>query len=462
MAAVTATGGSEAASGRDETLLARTTMRRVSLRLLPFLFVLYICNFLDRTNVGIAALQMNRDLHFSSAAYGLGAGIFFIGYALCEVPSNLMLARVGARRWIARIMITWGIIAGTMMFVRTPLHFYLLRFFLGVAEAGFFPGVIYYMSQWFPAPERARAIARFMIAIPLSAALGSPLGGWLLGFEGQLGLHGWQWLYLVEGIPSVLLGFTVLARLTDRPEEARWLTREQRSWLTARLERDRDECPAPHGVPPWRALAQPVLWLLSLPYFLMLTASYSYSFWAPIVIRDALQASAVATGIITGAMACVAAVAMLMMGASADRRGHHCAHAAACAALISLGYVGAALVPNPIGRVASLVLVAVGTAAFLAPFWCLPSMLLRGTAAAAGIALVNSVGNVGGFVGPWVVGLLRDSTGGTTGSFVGLAALALVAAGFFLALGRVKAFAAPTLLSARPALSFSPRAHDPS
>ena len=205
---------------RDDTDLARTTMRRVSLRLLPFLFVLYVCNFLDRTNVAIAALQMNRDLHFSATAYGFGAGIFSLGYALFEVPSNLVLARVGARYWIARIMITWGLVAAAMMFVRTPIQFYGLRFLLGVAEAGFVPGIIYYLSGWFPAAQRARALSRFMIAIPISAAIGNPLGAWLLELDGLRGLAGWQWLFLLEGIPAVLLGFAVLA-LPPRPP--RWL-----------------------------------------------------------------------------------------------------------------------------------------------------------------------------------------------------------------------------------------------
>ena len=217
------------------TDLERATMTRVGARILPFVFVLYIFNFLDRSNVGLAALQMNQDLGFSSRAFGLGAGIFFIGYALFEVPSNLLLVKVGARRWIARIMITWGIIATVMMFVRTPMQFYTLRFLLGVAEAGFFPAVIYYLSQWFPASRRSSSMAKFMIAIPLSGLLGGPLGGWLLGFDGRAGLQGWQWLFLVEGIPSVLLGIVTLRYLTERPEEAHWLSVEQRGWLTARL-----------------------------------------------------------------------------------------------------------------------------------------------------------------------------------------------------------------------------------
>jgi MFS transporter, ACS family, tartrate transporter len=421
---------------RDDTDLARTTMRRVSLHLLPFLLVLYICNYLDRTNVAIAALQMNRDLSFSASAYGFGAGIFFLGYALFEVPSNLVLARVGARRWIARIMITWGLVATAMMFVRTPIHFYALRFLLGVAEAGFFPGIVYYLSGWFPAVHRARALSRFMTAIPISAAIGNPLGAWLLGLDGLRGLAGWQWLFLLEGIPSVVLGFAVLALLTDRPVAARWLSFEQRDWLTARLRRDDDESPAPEGVPPLRALVQPAVWLASLLYFLVITINYGYVFWAPTVIRDALHASNMTTGLIAGGIACVATGVMLAVGASSDRTGERFFHAGACLALAALGGVSAALLPHPLARVAGLTLVPIGVYGFFAPFFCLTTTLLRGTAAAVGIAFVSSLGHAGGFVGPYVFGLLQDATGSTTGPFLGLASLALAAAALCLVLRR--------------------------
>jgi ACS family tartrate transporter-like MFS transporter len=420
----------------DDTDLGRTTMRRVSLRLLPFLFVLYICNFLDRTNVAIAALQMNRDLHFSATAYGFGAGIFSLGYALFEIPSTLVLARVGARYWIARIMITWGLLAAAMMFVRTPIHFYALRFLLGVAEAGFVPGILYYLSGWFPAAQRARALSRFLMAIPISAAIGNPLSAWLLGLDGLRGLAGWQWLFLLEGIPSVLLGFAVLALLSDHPAGSRWLSVEQRDWLTARLRRDGDESPARDGVPPLRALILPTIWLVSLPYFLVITTQYGYIFWAPTMIRDALQASNTTTGLITGGIACVAAGAMLAVGASSDRTGERFFHAGACAVLAALGCVSAALLPHPLARVAGLALVPVGVYGFYVPFWCLPTTLLRGTAAAAGIALVGSLGHVGGFVGPYVVGLLTDTTGGTSGAFLGLGCLSLGAAALCLVLRR--------------------------
>jgi ACS family tartrate transporter-like MFS transporter len=421
---------------RDDTDLARATMRQVSLRLLPFLFVLYIFNYLDRANVAIAALQMNRDLRFSATAYGFGAGIFSLGYALFEVPSNLVLARVGARYWIARIMITWGLVAAAMMFVRTPIQFYALRFLLGVAEAGFFPGIVYYLSGWFPAAQRARALSRFLIAIPISAAIGNPLSAWLLGFDGVRGLAGWQWLFLLEGIPSVILGFTVLVVLPDRANSARWLSVDQRDWLTARLRRDADESPMLHTVAPLGALVLPMVWLASLPYFLVITTQYGYNFWAPTMIRDALHASNTATGLITGGIASAAAGVMLAVGASSDRTGERFFHAAGCAVLAAVGCVSAALLPHPLARVAGLALVPVGVSGFYAPFWCVPTALLRGTAAAAGIAFVSSLGHVGGFVGPYVVGLLTDTTGSTTAALLGLACLALGAAALCLVLRR--------------------------
>lgn len=427
-----------------DAAIEKATIRKLSLRLLPFLFVLYIFNFLDRSNVAIAGLQMNRDLRFSSSAFGLGAGIFFLGYALFEVPSNFLLVRIGARRWIARIMISWGLIASTMMFVRTPMHFYVLRFLLGVAEAGFFPGIVYYLSQWFPIAHRARASSRFMTAIPLSGVLGGVVGGWLLGLNGRMGLAGWQWLFLLEGIPSVLLGFAVFAWLTDRPEKAEWLSAAQRDWLATRLRRDQEESHGVRELSPLKALALPMVWLLAVPYFLMLTAGYGYTFWSPTVIRDALQTSDSTTALITALIACFSAAGMLIVGASSDRTGERCLHAAGSAALIGIGYTGAALLASPIARVVAFSLVLLGANSLLAPFWCLPSMLLSGSAAAIGIALVNALGNTGGFVGPYVVGVLKDATGGTKGAFLVLAGVGFACAVSCVFLRRY------TVFSARP------------
>ena len=418
-------------------MIERETMRRVTLRLIPFVFVLYIFNFLDRSNVGLAALQMNRDLGLSAAAFSLGAGIFFIGYALFEVPSNLLLVRVGARKWVARIMITWGILASALMFVRTPTQFYVIRFLLGVAEAGFFPAILYYLSQWYPASMRARSSAWFMIAIPLSGAIGGPLGGLLLGLNGRGGLAGWQWLFLLEGLPSFLLGFVVLAYLTERPDQATWLTSEQREWLVARLRRDQDESPAQHGLPPLRALAHPMVWLAALPEFLVTTTGYAYLFWGPTMLRDTLHTSNAETGWILGLIAVLSAVGMLLVGASSDRSRERFFHAAACATVVSIGCAGAAMLTNPVARMASLAVAQIAVISFLAPFWVLPTLLLSGTSAAVGIALVNAIGNIGGFVGPNVVGFLKTTTGGDTGALLSLSAMALAAAAVCVVMRRL-------------------------
>ena len=409
-------------SAQDDGTLEKETMRKVSMRLLPFLFLLYILNFLDRTNVGLASLQMNRDLSFSSSAFGFGAGIFFLGYSLLEVPSNLALSSIGARCWIARIMISWGVIAAGMMFVRTPIHFYVLRFLLGVAEAGFFPGIVYYLTQWFPTARRARATSLFFIAIPLSGVLGGTLGGFLLGLDGILGLAGWQWLFLLEGVPSALVGITVLWYLTDTPQDARWLTDRQREWLIAKMEIDARTSGAAHGMPPLHALKHPIIWLLALPYFFMLTAGYSYTFWSPIVIREALHTTNTQTAFVTAAIAVVSMLAMLVTARSSDRNNERFRHAALGGTLIAIGFTGAALIPQPIMRIAFLGLVLIGANTMLAPFWCLAPMVLSGSAAAVGIALINSLGNIGGFVGPYFVGYLKD-TSGTTSSFLVLALL---------------------------------------
>lgn len=423
-----------------EAELARATMGRVTLHLVPFLFILYICNYIDRSNVAIAALQMNRDLRFSASAYGLGSGVFFVSYALLEVPSNILLARLGARRWIARIMLTWGVIAASMMFVRTPAGFYTLRFLLGAAEAGFFPGIIYYLGQWFPAAWRARAVARVMVAIPISGVLGGPLGGLLLGLDRKAGLGGWQWLFLMEGLPAIALGIVVLLLMRDRPADAPWLASEQKAWLMDRLRSEERDSPATAHTS-LRALTLPILWLTAVPYLLINTAGYAYTFWAPIVVRDALHTSPLATGLVTGFIGLLAAGASLLVGASSDRRQERCLHAAFGATLCGLGYVGAALLPAPGARIAAYAVVSIGSMSFFPGFWCLPGLLLRGPAAAAGIALVNSIANIGGLVGPSLVGALKDATGGNATAFLILGTLPFAAAAVMLVLRRQAAFA---------------------
>jgi len=320
------------------------------------------------------------------------------------------------------------VLASALMFVRTPTQFYAVRFLLGVAEAGFFPAILYYLSRWYPASMRARSSAWFMIAIPLSGAVGGPLGGWLLGLNGRGGLAGWQWLFLLEGIPSFILGFVVLAYLTERPEEAKWLTPEQRRWLVERLRRDQEESPANHALPPLRALVHPLVWLAAFPEFLVTTTGYAYLFWGPTMMRDTLHSSAAQIGWIMGAIAVLSALGMLVVGASSDRKGERFFHAAGCALVVSLGCAGAAAFSHPVAKMVSLSLAQIAVISFLAPFWVLPTILLSGTSAAVGIALVNAIGNIGGFVGPTIVGFLKTNTGGDNGALLALSAMAFVAA----------------------------------
>src|SRR5215471_16632570 len=297
--------------------VASATLRKVTLRLIPFLFLLYIVAWLDRVNVGFAALQMNSNLGFSSAAFGFGSGVFFLGYCLCEVPSNLMLHRVGARRWIARIMISWGAISVAMMFVRSASAFYALRFLLGAAEAGFFPGVVYYLSHWYPEAQRARAIAAFMTAVPVSGVIGGPLSGALLNLNGVFGLAGWQWLFLVEGVPAILLGAIVFAYLTDRPETAHWLSSAEKDWLTSRLAAEHGSRGAAHSVV--SALTNPTIWTLGIIFLLAAVGFYGYSFWAPLVFKSLTGASDLGVGIVIGLISAVTIILMLLNSMRSDR-----------------------------------------------------------------------------------------------------------------------------------------------
>jgi ACS family tartrate transporter-like MFS transporter len=411
----------------------RATLRAVSQRLIPFLFVLYIVSYLDRVNVAFAALQMNRDLGLSPAAYGFGAAIFFVGYSLFEVPSNLILARTGARVWIARIMITWGLIAAGMMFVHGPRSFYVLRFLLGIAEAGFFPGIIFYLSEWFPSEARARAIARFMTAIPVSGMIGGPISGALMGLNGWLGLAGWQWLFLLEGVPAVFLGLVVLCYLPDRPKDATWLSTEQREWLVERLAIERGRSVKLHGYSVTRALSSGVVWQLGLLVFLSVSFGvYALGLWLPQIVRGFSGLSNLQIGFVAAIPNCAAVIAMVIVAAHSDRTGERCLHIAAASFVGSAGFFGSALVQSPALSVMFLSIASAGLLSVHGPFWPLPSKFLSGSAAAGGIGLINSLANLSGFAGPFAIGLLS----GASGNFrSGLLLLALVPlAGMVLAL----------------------------
>jgi MFS transporter, ACS family, tartrate transporter len=410
-----------------ENTLGRTTLAKITWRLLPFMFLLYIVAFLDRVNVGFAALQMKGDLGFSDTVYGIGAGIFFIGYFVFEIPSNLILERVGARVWIARIMLTWGVISSAMFLVSGETSFYILRFLLGVAEAGFFPGMILYLTYWFPARERARRVALFMTAIPISGVIGSPISGALLTLDGFAGLAGWQIMFLAEGIPAILLGILVLRYLPNGPDEAGWLEPEERGWLRRALERE-NRIKSEHGEYTTRqALANGKVWLLSAIYFGVVTSVYGVSLWLPLIIEDLSGFGNFAVGLLSVIPYFAGAVGMVLFARHSDATGERRWHVAVAAFIATVGLVLTGATASPVVEMAALTLAALGIYSTLATFWSLPTAFLSGTAAAAGIALINSVGNLGGFVGPYVVGFLSDATGSFYAGLLLLAALILVA-----------------------------------
>jgi ACS family tartrate transporter-like MFS transporter len=417
--------------------LSVVTLRKVSWRLIPFLFLLYIIAWLDRVNVGFAGLEMNADLGFSSTVFGFGSGIFFLGYCLFEIPSNIILERVGARIWIARIMVTWGLISAGLMFVRTPPLFYLLRFLLGVAEAGFFPGVIYYLSLWYPTAQRARAIAAFMTAVPVTGLIGGPLSGALLGLDGIYGLKGWQWLFFLEGLPAVILGSSVIFCLNDRPETTRWLTSAERDWLVETLAAERNACPLRPDIRV--ALTDGTVWKLGIIFLLVAAGFYGYSFWAPLVIRSLTGLSNFKVGLVLGAISAITILGMLLNSYHSDRTGERAKHIAVPLLVMGVGLIGCVLVRQPVLAIIALALVPLGHCASYGPFWSMPTQFLTGPAAAAGIALVTMIANIGGFAGPALIGVLKTRTGTHTDAFLLLGGLAVIAALLALTIGPTQA-----------------------
>lgn len=411
---------------------------KLTRRIVPFIMLLYFVAYLDRVNVGFAALSMNEDLGLSSAAFGFGAGIFFFGYFLCEVPSNLILHRIGARVWIARIMITWGLVSGAMAFARGTTSFYALRFLLGAAEAGFFPGIILYLSYWFPAGHRAGVTALFMAAVPISTAVGSPISGSLLTLDGILGLHGWQWLFLVEAAPAVLLGGAVLLFMTDRPEQASWLEESERDWLTTELAADEAGTRA-HGLAAaLKALTHPRVLALALVYFGTSAGLYTLGIWAPSMI-DQFGVGPVTTGFLNAVPPVVSVAAMILWARHSDRTGDRAGHVAVACVAAALGLGLAAYATTLVGVVGALVLVNVGISSAKPPLWSMPTEFLSGAGAAVGIATVNSIGNLGGFAGPTIIGWLRDRTGSFAGGLLSVAAALALSATLVLILARPQA-----------------------
>jgi ACS family tartrate transporter-like MFS transporter len=406
-------------------------MTKVTRKLIPFMFVLYIVAYLDRVNVSFAKLQMQDALGFSEAVYGLGAGIFFIGYFLLEIPSNLIMEKVGARVWIARIMITWGLLAAAMMFVRTPAQFYWLRFALGLAEAGFFPGMILYLTYWFPAAERARAVGRFMTATAVANIIGSPVSGALLKLHGFAGLEGWQWLFLLEGLPSCLLGLAVLFYLPNGPKDARWLSAEEKVWIEKRLAPEQADASHKHNTL-GQALMSPAVWLLCLVYFMQATGSYGFSFWLPSVIKANYTKDEFQIGLLTAIPFIAATLGLVFIAARSDRMGERRLHITGASwwGALWVGVAGLLLLgQGPLATglaLVALILAPFGMSGTLGPFWAMSSSLLSGTAAAGGIAFINSVGNLGGFVGGYALGWLKDRSPGFTSG------LLFVAGAYFL------------------------------
>ncbi|MEO8309399.1 MAG: MFS transporter [Pseudomonadota bacterium] len=401
--------------------------RRLRWRLVPYLLLLYVIAWLDRVNISFAALQMNQDLGFGPAVYGLGAGIFFAAYALFEVPSNLVLARVGARLWIARIMVTWGILSIAMMFVQGKWSFYTLRVLLGVAEAGFLPGVLYYLSQWFPPRERGRAVSWFLLGIPLSSVFGGPLAGLLLGMDGWHGLRGWQWLFVMEGVPAIVLGVTTWFLLPDKPRDARWLKPDERALIERRIVEESARKQARHGSGLRLALLHPTVWLLCLVTFCCQAGSYGMTLWIPQIIRGFSNQSDFMTGVISAIPYAAAAVAMVWVGANSDRTGERFWHVALPSFIGAAGFAASAFVHTPVPSMIALTVAAMGDMSTRGAFWTLPPRFLTGTSLAAGIAFINTFGALGGFVGPTMVGYVRQATHSFSGGLLVLSGLLVIA-----------------------------------
>jgi ACS family tartrate transporter-like MFS transporter len=411
-----------------ERTLEQRTIAKVSWRLLPLIVVIYFVAYMDRTNVGFAAISMNKDLGFTAYVYGWGAGIFFLGYFLFEVPSNVILEKVGARVWIARIMITWGMVAAAMAWVGGPTSFLVLRFLLGAAEAGFFPGMILYFTYWFPSKYRARVIGALFLAVPGSNALTATISGAILQLDGTLGLKGWQWVFLLEAIPSILLAFAVLALMTDRPAKAEWLRPDERDWLEQTLESEQRAITKQHSeLTLWQALTEPRVLALGAIYFTVVTATYGITFFMPLIIK-ALGQSDFITGLVTAIPYSIGTLGMILWSISSDRMNERRIHFVVACIVATLGLIAAGVFNGTWMAVVAMSVAAVGLYGSKPAFWPLPSTFLCGTAAAGGIALINSIGNLGGFVGPYAVGWIKDATGSYELGLYFLAACALASA----------------------------------
>lgn len=423
-----------APSAEEAARVGASAQRKAAWRLLPVISVGYGLAYIDRINISFASLRMNADLHFSATVYGLGAGLFFIGYACCEVPSNLLLLRFGPRRWLARIMLTWGLLAAAMLFVRTPIQFYSVRLLLGMAEAGFFPGVIYYLTLWFPAAMRARAVSRFYIALPLGSLVMGSLAGWLLGLNGRLGLSGWQWLFLLEGLPAALYSFVILRLLSDKPADAAWLTPQEKAWIARQLEADSAHAHLGHSAGVLRALLSPKVWMIGTFFFCVLTCSYALGFSLPAILQTATGWNVTHVGYLVAGFGLAGALSMLLGGANSDRTGDRVLHCVVPCCVMAAGFVVAGSgVPGWL-VVTALAIAFIAFNALQAPALAVPTQFMAGRAAAAGIAAMNTITMFSGFVGPYWMGRMKDATGSYGPGLSGLAVPGLAAAAVMLVL----------------------------
>lgn len=428
--------------------LERETIARVQWRMIPLLFLCYYAAYLDRVNVGFSALQMNKALGLTAAAFGLGGGIFFVGYFLAEIPSNLILERVGARLWIARILVSWGIISGLTAFVWSNWSFYAIRFLLGLAEAGYYPGIILFLTWWFPSAYRARMIALFMMAIPVAVITGSWASGFILGMDGTWGLGGWQWLFIIEALPAVILGVVVYFTLTDHPEQAHWLTEPQRKWLSERLAAERAERERIRHFALGEALRNGRVWALTLVYFGQNVTSYGFVLFLPQIVKQ-FGLTNVQTGFVSALPFIGTLVGILLWARASDRTG---ARSKLCGASL---LISAALLilclplqSSPVATMIVLILFQVAASGIAPTFWPLPTAMLTGSAAAGGIALINSVGNLGGFVGPYAMGLVRDATGSFPLGLLTIAMASIIGGVVVLLLGHDRRLERTTALAA--------------
>ncbi|HWK46474.1 MAG TPA: MFS transporter [Stellaceae bacterium] len=415
--------------------LEARTMRKVTWRIVPYLGLLYFISFLDRANVGFAALTMNKALGLTATMFGFGTGIFFFGYLLFEVPSNLALARFGARRWITRIMITWGIISGAMAFSQGEYSFYTIRFLLGLAEAGFFPGILLYLTYWFPASYRGKIIGLFMVAIPVSGIIGPPVSGLLFGFDGVSGMAGWQWMFIIEAAPALVLGVVTLFYLTDRPALATWLEPEERRWLQDTLDREERHRETVHRAGLVETLLNPRIWALSLVYFGPVVGLYGITFWLPQIVKEFGLATPLQVGLVSAIPPLVGAFGMVLWSRHSDKTKERTWHVVAACFVGAAGFVLSGYLPSPVLRMASLSIAALGIYAALPVFWTLPTAFLSGAAAAGGIALINSLGNIGGYAGPFLLGFVKDQTNSFSAALLTLAGLMVLAGIVALCLG---------------------------